>query len=423
MIAVRGPARSPTCASRGDPTRHETGLLHRFRAIRAMSTRLRAPLSPEDCQVQSMADASPTKWHLAHTTWFFEQFILEPHLPGYRRFHEQFSFLFNSYYNAVGPRHERPKRGLLTRPGLAEVDAYREHVDAAMERLLAADGPALRPLVEIGLNHEQQHQELILTDIKHALWSNPLRPAYAAVTHRDADHTEAPLGWQRVEEGVHWVGHDGDGFGYDNESPRHRVLLHAYEIASRPVTCGEFARFMEAGGYSDPRWWLDEGWATVQRESWRAPMYWEGSRLFTLSGAREIDPHEPVCHLSYFEADAYARWAGARLPSEFEWEVARRDAELEGDFVEDGRFHPVASNGAALGNVWEWTRSHYSPYPGYAPPEGALGEYNGKFMCNQFVLRGGSCATPRSHIRATYRNFFPPQTRWQFCGLRLARDA
>jgi ergothioneine biosynthesis protein EgtB len=405
-------------------TPHTTDLLERYREVRAMSRRLRRPLSPEDCLVQSMPDASPVKWHLAHTTWFFEEFLLRPHLPGYSPFHEKFSFLFNSYYNAVGPRHERPKRGLLTRPSLAEVEAYRAHVDAAMVQLLTmSDDVALRPIVEIGLNHEQQHQELILTDIKHALWSNPLKPAYLTRNQRDGQSIPEPLRWRRFDEGVYWVGHEGGGFAYDNESPRHRVFLNAFEIADRPVACAEFARFIDDGGYRDPRWWLDEGWTTVQREGWQAPLYWDGARVFTLAGMRDIDPHEPVCHVSYFEADAYARWAGSRLPTEFEWEAARGDAPPGGNFLEGGGFHPGPDSGEFLGNVWEWTRSQYSPYPGYAPPDGALGEYNGKFMCNQFVLRGGSCATPRSHIRATYRNFFPPQARWQFSGLRLARDA
>jgi ergothioneine biosynthesis protein EgtB len=403
---------------------------------------LRRPLTPEDCQVQSMPEASPTKWHLAHTTWFFEQFVLGAHSPGYRLFHGDFSFLFNSYYNTVGPRHERPKRGVLTRPPLAEVERYREHVDRGIADLLgSAEATTLarvRPLLEIGLNHEQQHQELILTDIKHLLWSNPLRPAYSpplgvggmpVALHRhgpDAPH------WRRISEGLYWIGHEGDSLAYDNESPRHRVFLNAFEIASRPVTCAEYLRFMDDGSYTDPRWWLDEGWATLQRESWRAPMYWEQEganwRAFTLAGIRDIDPHEPVCHISFFEADAYARWTGARLPTEAEWEVACREQPVSGNFLESGRFHPAPTAVGcemqqAFGGIWEWTQSPYTPYPGYQPPEGALGEYNGKFMCNQHVLRGGSCATPESHVRSTYRNFFPAATRWQFAGLRLARDA
>jgi ergothioneine biosynthesis protein EgtB len=415
-------------------------------AVRSASMRLREPLSAEDCQVQSMPDASPVKWHLAHTTWFYEQFILD-RLPGYKPHHPQFSFLFNSYYNAVGQRNERPRRGHITRPSLEEVELYRHTIDAAMLDLLADDNPPvprdeLQALLEIGLNHEQQHQELLLTDLKHLLSCNPLRPAYIPAPTPQSGRGASlppppPLEWLTFPEGIYSVGHGGDGFAYDNESPRHRTFLESFHLASRPVTCGEFIEFIRAGGYSDPRFWLDQGWATVQREQWHAPMYWEqcppGSdswQCFTLAGPRPVNPAEPVCHVSYFEADAFARWAGARLPRESEWEAACARLPVEGNFADSGAFHPQPADGAgsrsirqAFGDVWEWTASPYTAYPGYRPPGGALGEYNGKFMCDQWVLRGGSCATPASHMRPTYRNFFPAAARWQFSGFRLARDA
>jgi ergothioneine biosynthesis protein EgtB len=410
--------------------------IDRYRAVREQSESLCSPLVPEDYVVQSMPDVSPTKWHLAHTSWFFETFLLAPHARGYEPFDPHFAYLFNSYYVTVGDRHCRQNRGLLSRPTVAEVYSYRRHVDEAMVRFLSglkgSSLTELRPVIEIGLHHEQQHQELMLTDIKHVFWVNPMRPAHRMQPTTPATPL-APMRWISFPEGIHWVGHEGTSFAFDNESPRHRTFLESFQLASRLVTNGEYQRFIEDGGYSKPELWLSLGWATVQQEQWQAPLYWikqDGKWLnHTLSGLRQVDDHEPVCHVSYFEADAYARWAGARLPSEFEWEVASQSVPQEGNFVESGRCHPapIATDCDGLsqmfGDVWQWTRSAYLPYPGYQAPIGALGEYNGKFMCNQFVLRGGSCATPRTHIRPTYRNFFPPDARWQFQGFRLARDA
>jgi ergothioneine biosynthesis protein EgtB len=410
-------------------------LRRRYRDVRAMTECLAAPLSPEDCQVQSMPDASPVKWHLAHTSWFFETFLLGPSLEGYGAFDQSFVYLFNSYYNAVGPRHPRPRRGLLTRPGLEEVYAYRAAVDAAVGRYLdsAGDAPpgSIAAVIELGLNHEQQHQELILTDVKHAMAQNPLRPAYRAGAAPAPDGAAAPMPWRPFPGGLHRVGHDGPGFCFDNEIPRHRVYLEDFELAARPVTNGEFLAFLADGGYSRPELWLSDGWNCAQAQGWEAPLYWEpldgGWWTMTLGGFRPVAPSEPVCHVSYYEADAYARWAGARLPGEAEWETAVQGQELRGHFLESGQLHPrPAEDGIGLaqcfGDVWEWTRSPYTPYPGMQPAAGALGEYNAKFMCNQLVLRGGSCATPGSHIRPTYRNFFPPEARWQFSGIRLARS-
>ncbi len=412
-----------------------------FLEVRTRSEALARPLEIEDYGLQSMPDASPPKWHLAHTTWLFETFLLQPFLPGYRPFHPQFGYLFNSYYEAVGARHPRPQRGLLSRPTVREVYAYRSHVDAEMQRLLESPGSAwteFEPLLTLGLHHEQQHQELFLTDLKHGFSVNPLRPAYAA-GRPDAPAGSTPLAWVPFSGGVHEIGfpaaQEGE-FCFDNETPRHRVYLQDYRLASRLVTCGEYRQFMVDGGYRRPEWWLSEGWRTVQERGWTAPLYWEERdgeyRQMTLHGMRPVDPDEPVCHVSYFEADAFARWAGKRLPTEAEWEHAAESLSplgpTEGNFVESGHFHPVpaGAEGEGLrqffGDVWEWTASPYVPYPGFRPATGAVGEYNGKFMCNQFVLRGGSCATPRSHIRATYRNFFPPDARWQFTGLRLADD-
>ena len=411
-----------------------SALAAQYAAVRRQSERLARPLSAEDCALQSMPDASPVKWHLAHTTRFFETFILEPSQPGYRVFHPQFRVLFNSYYVALGARHPRPERGLLSRPPLDEVLAYRNHVDAHMMQLFAAAAlpPAVRGLIELGIHHEQQHQELILTDVKHLLSRNPLRPAYADPLPTAALRA-APPAWIAQPDGIRQIGHGGDGFCFDNEQPRHRVFIDAYEIAARPVTNGEYLEFVVDGGYERPGLWLSEGWDVKTAQGWSAPLYWQpdgaGWHTFTLGGMRPLAPGEPVCHVSWFEADAYARWASARLPTEAEWETLAPPLPVAGNFLEDGRYHPAPSaardNGAAAqvyGDVWEWTRSSYEPYPGYRTAPGAVGEYNGKFMSNQYVLRGGSCATPASHIRASYRNFFPAAARWQFSGIRLARD-
>jgi ergothioneine biosynthesis protein EgtB len=412
-------------------------LSERYRAVRGFSETLCEPLVAEDYVIQSMPDVSPTKWHLAHTSWFFETFVLKPAAPDYRPLHPQYAYLFNSYYVAAGERHCRDKRGLLSRPTVAETYQYRAFVDQQMLALLESAGPEqwsrLDPVVTIGLHHEQQHQELILTDIKHVLASNPLRPVYKELGSVASSATR-PLGWATHDEGLQWIGHEGDGFAYDNEAPRHRQWLQPFRLANRLVTNGEYSAFMEDGGYERPELWLSEGWHAVQTHGWQAPGYWEKRDgrwwLMTLSGMRVIHEAEPVCHVSYFEADAYTRWAGARLPTEAEWEVAAEGVAPDGNFVESGIFHPQplrdgppdTSLHQMFGDVWQWTRSPYTPYPGFEPAMGALGEYNGKFMCNQFVLRGGSCATSRSHIRRTYRNFFPPEARWQFTGLRLAKD-
>ncbi|MGD2111045.1 MAG: ergothioneine biosynthesis protein EgtB, partial [Phycisphaerae bacterium] len=392
------------------------------------------PLETEDFVVQSMPDASPTRWHLAHTTWFFETFVLRPSHPPYAEFHPDFVYLFNSYYNAVGPQYPRPQRGLCSRPTVKQIMDYRVHVDRHMRAWFAETASDAReelgPVVEVGLNHEQQHQELMLTDIKHVFSCNPIMPVY-----RERTDERAAVGdvvWVSFEEGVRYVGHEGKGFCYDNECPRHRAFVPAFELANRLVTNGEYLEFIRAKGYERPELWLSDGWGTVEEQGWEAPLYWERRDdewwNFTLGGMRRVEEAEPVCHVSYYEADAFARWAGARLPTEAEWETAGVGAPVDGNFVERGIYHPQADaqehNGAIhqlFGDVWEWTSSAYSPYPGYKPVDGALGEYNGKFMCNQFVLRGGSCATHSSHVRPTYRNFFAPSARWQFSGIRLAR--
>ncbi len=385
-------------------------LVEQFSRVRARTERLAAPLSPEDQVVQSMPDASPTKWHRAHTTWFFETFLLLPFLPGYRRVEESFAVLFNSYYVAAGPRHARPQRGVVTRPGNAEVTAYRAAVDASMAELLRNPPAEAWPLIELGLQHEEQHQELLLTDILHAFSGNPLRPAYDPDWREPAGATGAARSLEGPE-GVVEIGHAGDGFAFDNELPRHRSYLAPFRIADRLVRNGEWLAFIEAGGYRDPLLWMSDGWAACQAEGWQAPMYWERRDgawwQFGLAGMRLVDPSLPVRHISWYEADAFARWAGKRLPTEPEWEAA---AGLPG-FAE------------AADIVWQWTGSAYRPYPGFTPWAGAVGEYNGKFMIGQMVLRGGSLATPPGHARPSYRNFFPPQARWQFTGLRLAEDA
>jgi len=406
-------------------------LARRYRACRGRTERLCEPLAVEDFQLQSMPDCSPPKWHLAHTTWFFETFVLARHHPDFRPHHPQFGYLFNSYYEAVGDRWPRPSRGLLSRPTVAEVYAYRSAVDDRVLGLLeSADNAtvaAVEPLVELGLNHEEQHQELLLTDLKHAFGLNPLRPAYWRGAAPGPGET-TPLRWTSFPAGLRTVGHDGHGFAFDNEGPRHRVYLNAYDLASRPVTVGEYRRFMDDDGYARPEYWLSDGWAARQQHGWTSPLYWERTAdewsVFTLAGQRPLDPSEPVCHVSFYEADAYARWAGARLPTEFEWEAAA-GPDVRGHFLDAERFHPAADPGTGqmFGDVWEWTAGPYVGYPGFRPAAGAVGEYNGKFMCNQMVLRGGSCVTPPGHVRATYRNFFPPDARWQFSGLRLARDA
>jgi ergothioneine biosynthesis protein EgtB len=409
-------------------------LRDQYAQVRARTLELAAPLSPEDCAAQSMPDASPVKWHLAHTTWFFEVFVLEAGSESYRVFNPAFRVLFNSYYNAVGDQYQRSQRGLLTRPDLATVRAYREHVDAAVDGLLARGALSAREagVLEIGLHHEQQHQELILTDVKHLLSCNPTHPAYRELPAPPRQRAAA-LRWHREAGGVCWVGAGERGYAFDNERPRHRVFLEPFELASRPVTNREYLEFMRDGGYTCAQLWLSEGWSAARARGWRAPLYWEphhdGWRVMTLAGLRELDLDAPVCHVSYFEADAFARWAGARLPGETEWELVACQAPVKGNFAESGLLQPAAAlelsgaPGQLFGDVWEWTRSAYAPYPGFRPLQGALGEYNGKFMCGQQVLRGGSCATPGSHVRASYRNFFYPPDRWQFSGIRLARDA
>ncbi len=435
-------------------------LVQRFQQVRRFSETIAAPLSPEDCSIQSMPDASPTRWHLAHTTWFFETFVLRPR-AGYQSFHPAFEYLFNSYYNAVGQQFPRERRGQISRPGLQQTMEYRYRVDQQMTWLLREGELTADEMhvVELGLQHEQQHQELMLTDIKHALFCNPLFPAYCSgAGSRQAETTVslAPWEWHEVEEQTVDTGFAGEGFSYDNERPRHRTHLAAHRLATRCVTVGEYAAFVDAGGYQNSQFWLAEGWARVQSNNWVAPLYWvrKGAewQQFSLAGLGSLLENEPVSHLSYFEADAYARWAGKRLPTEAEWEWTAARQEIAGHFADplvrdNGFVHPQAEgpwnskvfskqtvplvgSGSSdagskrmanmFGNLWEWTSSPYTAYPGYRAPEGALGEYNGKFMCNQFVLRGGSCATPLNHIRATYRNFFPAETRWQFSGIRLA---
>jgi ergothioneine biosynthesis protein EgtB len=444
----------------GNPTSsgpHEAITPDGYEAVRLVTETLCANLDPEDCLAQSMADTSPTKWHMAHTTWFFETFVLRPHAPNYKSFHPKFGFLFNSYYNGIGERHARPHRGLLTRPSLRTVLEYRAYVDDHMMALLRNDSCDLAREVsrvtEIGLHHEQQHQELILTDIKHLFSKNPLLPTYRVPlpTRADSAGSIEGLGWVTVPEGVHRIGHGDPSFSFDNERPEHRVFIEPSQLGDRLVTNREYRAFIADRGYERSDLWLDQGWLAVQQDGWRTPLYWRGDAdgysEFTLSGERDLEDSEPVSHVSFFEADAYARWAGARLPTEAEWEVTCQGRIVEGNFAESGRFHPEAAtidpfdstagaNGAnagrnetrsgearqLFGDLWEWTRSSYDPYPGYRPDTGTLGEYNGKFMCNQFVLRGGSCASARAHLRASYRNFFHAPDRWQFTGIRIAKE-
>ncbi len=395
--------------------------LERYRQVRDFTTKLAENLEPEDLVVQSMEEVSPTKWHLAHTSWFWEVFLLEPFLPGYEPLDPRYHFLFNSYYVQAGERHCRAQRGYLSRPTVRQVMAYRAHVDEAMGRLLDSGREGIRELVDLGLNHEQQHQELILTDLKHVFSVNPLRPAYGSLP--SSASAIRSVEWLEFDGGIHEIGWDGKGFAYDNEGPRHRVFLEPFALADRLVTNREYLEFMEDGGYERSELWMSEGWG----RGWTEPFYWERRDgewwSYTLGGLRPIAPAEPVVHLNWFEADAFARWADARLPREEEWEVVAAGYPIEGNLADSGRFHPAAARGPQFyGDVWEWTGSSYSPYPGYRPPTGAVGEYNGKFMSNQYVLRGGSCVTSASHLRPTYRNFFPADTSWQFSGLRLARD-
>lgn len=402
-------------------------LRERYREIRDTTLRLTQPFSAEDLMLQSMPDASPAKWHLAHTTWFFETFILGEYLPHYKPFDPRFKQLLNSYYKQLGSHPYRGSRGLMSRPSLDEVHAYRAHVDQAMLRHLETVAEETAALVEIGLNHEQQHQELIVTDIKHALWSMPLRPG--AISRPRAISKPALLEWVDFDGGIYEIGRKGPSFAFDNEGPRHEVLLQPFRLASRPVTNAEYLEFINDGGYRRPELWLSDGWDTVCAQAWRSPLYWaeEGRHWFefTFAGMQEVDPAAPVCHVSYYEADAFAHWSKARLPREEEWEIAAAQSSSPGTFLDSGKLHPQPASGTGLqqmfGDVWEWTSSPYVAYPGFQPAVGAIGEYNGKFMCNQLVLRGGSCATPASHIRASYRNFFPPHARWQFTGIRLAK--
>ena len=426
----------PAVGAANDPDRR-TSLAARFDAVRADTERLVAPLSPEDQNLQSMPEASPAKWHRAHTTWFFETFLLERFDPDYRAYDPSFVELFNSYYNGVGRQHPRPKRALLSRPGAEEVGRYRATVDGAVHRLIErADEDVLAeaaPVLELGLHHEQQHQELILTDLKHGFSFNPLAPRIGGGNQRGSSQA-APLRFVDYAGGKTLIGADASGFCFDNETPRHPVwLANDYALADRPVTCGEYLQLIEDGGYREPLLWLSDGWTWVVQNGIEAPLYWlgedDGWRILTLAGPRELDPAEPICHISFYEAAAFAEWAGFRLPTEAEWENAAAECPVAGHFADRGRFHPRPIEGGPgdtpaglFGDVWEWTTSSYGPYPGFRPAAGAIGEYNGKFMANHMVLRGGSCATPAGHVRATYRNFFYPPDRWQFSGLRLAKD-
>ncbi len=404
-----------------------TSLAENFQSVRDTTVRLCATLAPEDTVVQSMPDTSPTKWHLAHVTWFFERFVLEEFVPDYVRHNDDFHFLFNSYYFTVGQMHARPKRGLLSRPTYAEVIDYRTYVDAGVQKLLEQrNDQAVNDRVVLGLHHERQHQELLLTDIKHVLSCNPLAPAMHAELSLPAAGSARDYSYSAGHSGIRSIGARGMGFSFDNETPRHDALLHPHQMGERLVSNAEFRQFIDAGGYSDAKLWLSDGWSVITERGWKRPLYW-GEDLdseFTLGGMRDIDAHAPVCHVSFYEADAFARWAGARLPTEFEWEDAAADLATDGNFMESGFWHPVAAADSPqfFGDVWEWTSSSYSPYPGFTPLAGSLGEYNGKFMCNQMTVRGGSCVSAADHIRASYRSFFYPDARWQFLGIRLAKD-
>jgi ergothioneine biosynthesis protein EgtB len=433
--------------SGGAPSRqHEPDLAARFAAVRQRTLELCAPLSVEDHLLQPMADASPAKWHLAHTTWFFEAFVLERHDEA--SFSPEFGFLFNSYYEAAGPRVERARRGMLSRPSLPRVHQYRAAVDQQVLEAVTSGRlpPAMLARLELGLHHEQQHQELILTDLKCALGTQPTSPAYRTDLRRGEAAEPSPLAFRSFDEGIIEIGATAEGFAFDNERPRHRVLLQPFLLATRPICNAEVLAFIDEGGYRAPQLWLSDGWQAVQAQRWEAPMYWQrrdsGFAIYDLTGVRAVDPADPACHLSYYEADAIARWSGARLPTEQEWEWAAAAARSDrGNFADDELLHPAPARGDGaiggaidgaiggaiidqlFGDVWEWTASSYSSYPGFRPLAGALGEYNGKFMSGQQVLRGGSCFTPRGHVRASYRNFFPPAARWQMSGVRLARDA
>ncbi len=430
---IRSSSTVPSASTHGLAASRDT-LLAQYREVRRQTETLCQPLAIEDYGVQSMVDVSPPKWHLAHTTWFFETFLLRAFSPDYREFHPRFGYLFNSYYETVGAFHPRAQRGLLSRPTVEEVYRYRAHVDAALEELTAslreAQWGEFALRVGLGIQHEQQHQELLLTDIKHIFATNPLRPVYRA--HRALPQAESSaLHWVGYASGLSTIGHEGEGFAFDNETPRFQVYLQDYALASRLITNGEFMEFIEAGGYERAEYWLSDGWRTAKEEGWRAPLYWEkldgGWWTMTLGGTQPVWEHAPVCHVSYYEADAFARFSGKRLPMEAEWENAASKQPIAGNLCGSGWLCPLPASGESLpmqlyGDVWEWTRSAYAPYPGYRPLLGALGEYNGKFMCNQMVLRGGSCLTPASHIRASYRNFFFPRDRWQLMGIRLAED-
>jgi ergothioneine biosynthesis protein EgtB len=433
------PSAAPTRSRASSPAKD---LLARFHELRNFSDRLSENLAPEDCVVQSMPEVSPTKWHLAHTTWFFETFILKKYVSGYQPEIPEYAYLFNSYYNAAGDMHRRDLRGLISRPTVDETKRYRASIDSHIDQLLTdADEKLfaeLEVLITLGIHHEQQHQELLVTDIKHVFAQNPLHPVFRESKPNDgrdgSPNRPSKIEFVEFDEAIVEIGHEGSGFSYDNEGPRHRALVLPFSLADRLVTNGEYLEFVADNGYSRPEFWLSLGWQTVNEQRWQAPLYWEKREdawwNFTLSGFRPVDESEPVTHISYFEADAFANWSGARLPTEFEWERAAEKIEIEGNFVEGESFHPKPLTtkpkdrhfAQMFGDVWEWTRSSYSPYPGYHAEPGALGEYNGKFMCNQYVLRGGSCATSRTHIRKTYRNFFQPDKRWQFTGIRLARD-